>query len=132
MVALIVGGSRGIGAGIVDAFARAGATTLFTHTGQPQYAEQVHKMLEQLRADGCQVEAAVANACEPETATAVVEQATSGRTSASHRGLCEISRMCKSLWGTGRGGFFGGRSSAGRSAALALPVHHELGKVHQP
>ena len=63
---------------------------------------------------------------------AVVEQATSGRTSASHRGLCEISRMCKSLRGTGRGGFFGGRSSAGRSAALALPVHHELGKVHQP
>ena len=76
MVALIVGGSRGIGAGIVDAFARAGATTLFTHTGQPHYAEQVQKMLDQLRADGCQVEAAVADACEPETTKAVVEQAT--------------------------------------------------------
>jgi len=76
MVALIVGGSRGIGAGIVDAFARAGATTLFTHTRQPHYAEQVQKMLDQLRADGCQVEAAVADACEPETTKAVVEQAT--------------------------------------------------------
>ena len=41
MVALVVGGSRGIGAGIVEAFARAGATTVFTHTGNPQYAEQL-------------------------------------------------------------------------------------------
>jgi NAD(P)-dependent dehydrogenase (short-subunit alcohol dehydrogenase family) len=75
-VALIVGGSRGIGAGIVEAFARAGATTLFTHRGQPQYADQLARLLEGLRAAGCRVEAAIADACQPEATNAVVEQAT--------------------------------------------------------
>ena len=36
-VALVLGGSRGIGAGITEAFARAGAEVILTHTGNPRY-----------------------------------------------------------------------------------------------
>jgi 3-oxoacyl-[acyl-carrier protein] reductase len=39
--ALVVGGSRGIGASIVEHFCRAGAFTVFTYTGNPAYAAQV-------------------------------------------------------------------------------------------
>ena len=73
-VALIVGGSRGIGAGIVEAFARAGATVVLTHTGNPKYADRLDGLLEDLRNQGCRVEATVADACRPETTDAVVQQ----------------------------------------------------------
>jgi len=36
--ALVLGGSRGIGAGIVESLCRAGATVIFTHTGHPDRA----------------------------------------------------------------------------------------------
>lgn len=73
-VALIMGGSRGIGAGIVRAFARAGATVVFTHTGNPKYAGRLDGMLEDLRNQGCRVEATVADACRAETTDAVVQR----------------------------------------------------------
>lgn len=73
-VALITGGSRGIGAGLVEAFARAGATVVFTHTGNPRYAERLDGMLGNLREKGCRIEATVADACQPETTDAVVQQ----------------------------------------------------------
>jgi 3-oxoacyl-[acyl-carrier protein] reductase len=76
MVALVLGGSRGIGAGIVETFARAGATTWFTHTGHPQYADRLAQMIDSLRAEGCQVEAVVADACQSEATHALVEQIT--------------------------------------------------------
>jgi len=62
-VALVVGGSRGIGAGITQAFARAGASTVFTHTGNPQYDERVAQLLQHLHSEGCQVAGVVADAC---------------------------------------------------------------------
>jgi NAD(P)-dependent dehydrogenase (short-subunit alcohol dehydrogenase family) len=73
-VALIVGGSRGIGAGLVRVFARAGATTVFTHTGNPHHAEHVQMLLTELQAEGLSVEAIVADACQPEATDAVVTQ----------------------------------------------------------
>ena len=73
-VALIVGGSRGIGAGITEAFARAGAKTVFTHTGNPGQAARLARMLDGLRSEGCQVESLVADACDPAAADAVVKQ----------------------------------------------------------
>lgn len=76
MVTVVMGGSRGIGAGIVEAFARAGAITWFTHTGHPQHAERVARMVEGLRAEGCQVEDAVADASQSEATNAVIEQVT--------------------------------------------------------
>ncbi|MCX7824505.1 MAG: SDR family NAD(P)-dependent oxidoreductase, partial [Verrucomicrobiae bacterium] len=72
--ALVVGGSRGVGAGVVEAFARAGATTVFTHTGNPRYAAQLVDFVERLRAEGCRLEAVVADACRPEAAEQVVQR----------------------------------------------------------
>ena len=62
-VALVLGGSRGIGAGVTEALARAGATAVFTHTGDAKYAEGIASMLERLRAEGCTVDGVVADAC---------------------------------------------------------------------
>jgi len=73
-VALVLGGSRGIGAGMVETFVRAGAATWFTHTGHPQYAERLAGTVAELRAGGGQVESVVADACQPEATTAVVQQ----------------------------------------------------------
>jgi 3-oxoacyl-[acyl-carrier protein] reductase len=73
-VALIVGGSRGIGAGITEVFARAGASTVFTHTGNPAHAARLARMLDELRSEGCQVESLVSDACDSEAADAVVKQ----------------------------------------------------------
>ncbi|NLX95964.1 MAG: SDR family oxidoreductase [Rhodopirellula sp.] len=73
-VALVTGGSRGIGAGIVEAFARAGATVVLTHTGNPRYADRLGAMLGELRDKGCHVEAAVADACSPDAADRLVRQ----------------------------------------------------------
>ena len=50
--ALVVGGSRGIGASIVEHLCRAGAFTVFTHTGNPSHAAQVDALLDTIRGDG--------------------------------------------------------------------------------
>lgn len=71
-VALVVGGSRGIGAGIVEAFARAGAATVLTHTANPKYAHRLAAWLQRLREEGCRCEAVVADACSPSDTDAVV------------------------------------------------------------
>jgi NAD(P)-dependent dehydrogenase (short-subunit alcohol dehydrogenase family) len=73
-VVLIVGGSRGIGAGLVRVFARAGAKTVFTHTGNPHHADRLDNLLSELEAEGHAVEAIVADACRPEATDSVVAQ----------------------------------------------------------
>jgi 3-oxoacyl-[acyl-carrier protein] reductase len=62
-VALVLGGSRGIGWAITETFARAGATVVFTHTGNPQYAERLAENLDRLRRHGLAVDAVEADAC---------------------------------------------------------------------
>ena len=44
--ALVVGGSRGIGGSIVEHLCRAGAFTVFTHTGNPERSAQVAELLD--------------------------------------------------------------------------------------
>ena len=73
-VALVLGGSRGIGAGITEAFARAGAVTVLTHMGNPKYADRLTRMLERLRGEGCRLEAIVADASRPDDTDAVVKR----------------------------------------------------------
>ena len=50
--ALVVGGSRGIGGSIVEHLCRAGAFTVFTHTGNPERAAQVREFLAGIRSEG--------------------------------------------------------------------------------
>jgi len=54
--ALVLGGSRGIGAGITRALCRAGAATVFTHTGNPAHAGRVDALVAEIRAEGGKVE----------------------------------------------------------------------------
>jgi 3-oxoacyl-[acyl-carrier protein] reductase len=60
--ALVAGGSRGIGASIVAHLCRAGAFTVFTHTGNPANADAVESLLADVRRDGGQARAAAADA----------------------------------------------------------------------
>jgi 3-oxoacyl-[acyl-carrier protein] reductase len=50
--ALVIGGSRGIGASIVEHLCRAGAYTLFTHTGNPSHRARVEELLAAVRREG--------------------------------------------------------------------------------
>ncbi len=43
-VILVLGGSRGIGAGITEMLCRAGATVTFTHRGQPQHQQRIDEL----------------------------------------------------------------------------------------
>ena len=47
-VALVIGGSRGIGASITECLCNAGATTIFTHTGNPKYEERIDTLVKSL------------------------------------------------------------------------------------
>src|SRR5271157_1152343 len=60
--ALVIGGSRGIGASIVEHLCRAGAYTVFTHTGNPAHAERVEELLASVRHEGGGARAEAADA----------------------------------------------------------------------
>ncbi len=49
--ALVVGGSRGIGASIVEHLCKAGAFTVFTHTGNPAHAARVDALMDAIQAE---------------------------------------------------------------------------------
>lgn len=55
-VALVTGGSRGIGEGITRTLCRAGTSTVFTHTGNPDNIKKISLMIEEIRKDGGKVE----------------------------------------------------------------------------
>ena len=65
-VALVLGGSRGIGAGITRELCRAGAYTIFTHTGNPKNREKIEALVTEIKADGGSVEDAELNALDSE------------------------------------------------------------------
>ena len=71
-LALVVGGSRGIGASITECLCKAGATTIFTHTGNPQYAEGVQALVSRLSDAGHRVQAEALDACDSAATTALV------------------------------------------------------------
>lgn len=60
--ALVVGGSRGIGASIVEHLYRAGAHTVFTHTGNPAHAGRVQDLLARMAREGGGARAEAADA----------------------------------------------------------------------
>ncbi len=47
-VALVVGGSRGIGGGITEALCQCGASVVFTHTGNPRHSERLAEFAAEL------------------------------------------------------------------------------------
>ncbi len=71
--ALILGGSRGIGAGITEGMCRAGAFTVFTHTGNPDNAQRVEALLESIRKSGGQVRAEAVDALDSDGTDRLVQ-----------------------------------------------------------
>ncbi|MDD5705895.1 MAG: SDR family NAD(P)-dependent oxidoreductase [Kiritimatiellae bacterium] len=69
--ALVVGGSRGIGAGITAALCAAGAPTVFTHTGRPAAGESVAELVRQIRVAGGDVADAAVDAHDAAGMTAL-------------------------------------------------------------
>lgn len=73
-VAWVVGGSRGIGESITECLCEAGAATIFTHTGNPEYADRVQSLVSRLSGAGHKVRAKALDACDPEATTALVNE----------------------------------------------------------
>jgi 3-oxoacyl-[acyl-carrier protein] reductase len=73
-VALVIGGSRGIGAEIVRALCRAGATTVFTHTGNPAHEKRVSSLVKEIEKEGGTVCAEVLNACDSARTTELAQK----------------------------------------------------------
>jgi len=73
-VALVLGGSRGIGAAITECLCKAGASTIFTHTGNPKYKNSIQSLLERIESEGGWVKAVVSDARDPEETTAMINR----------------------------------------------------------
>jgi len=63
-IALVTGGSRGIGRGITEMLCRAGACTIFTHTGNPENRGGIDRFKKQIMGEGGKVEDAVLDALD--------------------------------------------------------------------
>jgi NAD(P)-dependent dehydrogenase (short-subunit alcohol dehydrogenase family) len=76
-VALVLGGSRGIGAGITKELCKAGAYTLFTHTGNPKNRENIEALIMEIKSEGGSVEEAELDALDNEGTDALVKNVVS-------------------------------------------------------
>ncbi len=72
--ALVLGGSRGIGAEITESLCRAGASTVFTHTGNPKYQKRLESLLARVQKEGGQAKAVVCDALDAAKTTAVTNE----------------------------------------------------------
>jgi len=73
-VALVVGGSRGIGGGITETLAQAGAFVAFTHTGNPARQEAVAALVERIQEAGGEAEGVALDAGDTAGTLALVDQ----------------------------------------------------------
>ena len=55
-IALVVGGSRGIGAAVTETLAQAGAFVTFTHRGNPCVRDKIEALLARIQDKGGQAE----------------------------------------------------------------------------
>ncbi len=77
--ALVVGGSRGIGAAIVRLLCRAGASVDFTHTGNPDHAAALAALLAEVRRDGGDARAHAVDASDGPATRRLVEEVFAAR-----------------------------------------------------
>lgn len=73
-VALVTGGSRGIGASITETFCRAGAYTFFTHTGVTERKKQVSDLISKIEKEGGAVREIVLDACDSSGTNACINE----------------------------------------------------------
>jgi 3-oxoacyl-[acyl-carrier protein] reductase len=73
-VVLVLGGSRGIGEGIVRVLCRAGAAVVFTHTGNRANRTRIAALLAEIEREGGQVEDVVLDAMDAAGTAALAER----------------------------------------------------------
>jgi 3-oxoacyl-[acyl-carrier protein] reductase len=73
-VALVVGGSRGIGGAATELLSRAGAVVVFTHTGDPKRKDSVDEILNRVHKEGGRAEAVALDACDSEGTKSLVDR----------------------------------------------------------
>ena len=83
-VALVVGGSRGIGGAITECLCAAGANTVFTHRGNPDRRRAVMELSARVAHAGGETEAVALMATDAEATTALVNRMV------EHRGKIDI------------------------------------------
>jgi 3-oxoacyl-[acyl-carrier protein] reductase len=72
--ALVLGGSRGIGAGITEALCAAGAYTVFTHTGRPENRGRIRALVHTIQDAGGKVRDAPVDALDSEATDRLVKE----------------------------------------------------------
>ena len=72
-VALVIGGSRGIGASITEGLCNAGATVIFTHTGNPKYEERIDALVKNLENASGEVKGVALDAIDSLKAASLVD-----------------------------------------------------------
>ena len=72
--ALVLGGSRGIGAGITEMLCRAGASTVFTHTGNPKHQGRIESLLARVQEEGGEARSVACDALDAEKTALVANQ----------------------------------------------------------
>jgi NAD(P)-dependent dehydrogenase (short-subunit alcohol dehydrogenase family) len=72
--ALVLGGSRGIGAGITETLCRAGAFAVFTHTGNPKHQGRLESLLARVQEEGGEARAVACDALDAEATALAASQ----------------------------------------------------------
>src|SRR5450830_62672 len=73
-IALVIGGSRGIGAAITECLCKAGANTFFTHTGNPKHKDAVLALMRRIKANGGFARGHVLDARDASQTTALADR----------------------------------------------------------
>lgn len=74
-IALVVGGSRGIGGAITEMLAQAGAMVIFSHLDPPHLLGDIDKLVGRIREKGGQVAGFLLDSCDAAGTTSLVERA---------------------------------------------------------
>jgi 3-oxoacyl-[acyl-carrier protein] reductase len=93
-VALVLGGSRGIGAGIVETLCKAGARVVFTYKDDPKYQPQLDDLLKRIRASGGSVKGVSADACDSDQTAKVVRDTVADHGRVDHL-VCVVGQTLK-------------------------------------
>jgi len=73
-VALVIGGSRGIGGAVTEALTQAGALVAFTHTGDPERRTEVDALLARIQEKADWAEAVALDACDAAGTASLVDR----------------------------------------------------------